>query len=175
MLCPHCGAAIPGRNLACPSCRTLPDNPLAGALAPPGLRLAGYLVDVAVMAVKSWAARRSLTPASALFVLAVTVVELTLLARGQSCGKWLLGMRTYLAGGKKPAGFWRMLLRETVGKLISALPFLLGFLAILWSPDRRAWHDVIAGTLVIHERTQKITGEDAANERPDCTEDAAGL
>ena len=45
-----------------------------------------------------------------------------------------------------------MALRETVGKLVSALILLLGFLWILWDKDRQGWHDKIAGTLVVSER-----------------------
>jgi uncharacterized RDD family membrane protein YckC len=69
--------------------------------------------------------------------------------RGQTPGKWLLGIRvTPIGGGKLRIG--RALLR-LVGYLFSALPFYLGFLWIL-GPERRGFHDRLAGTEVVYAR-----------------------
>ena len=58
--------------------------------------------------------------------------------RGQTPGKWLLGLRVVaLGGGKLTLG--RAAVRFA-GYLLSALPFYLGFLWILGS-DRRGFHD----------------------------------
>lgn len=40
-------------------------------------------------------------------------------------------------------------LRETVGKMISTLPFGLGFLWVSWDAKKQGWHDKIAGTVVV--------------------------
>ena len=44
-----------------------------------------------------------------------------------------------------------MLLREIVGKTVSFLFFGLGFYWAIWDKDRQAWHDKIAGTLVLEK------------------------
>ena len=66
---------------------------------------------------------------------------------GQTPGKWLLGLKIVSNGGA-PVGFRRSLAR-LVGYVVSALPCYLGFLWIL-GPQRRAWHDRLAGTEVVY-------------------------
>jgi uncharacterized RDD family membrane protein YckC len=69
--------------------------------------------------------------------------------RGQTPGKWLLGLRVVALGGGR-VGFARAVIR-LVGYLLSALPFYLGFLWIV-GPERRGFHDRLAGTEVIYTR-----------------------
>ena len=47
-----------------------------------------------------------------------------------------------------PIGFWRALGRE-VAKVISAIPLFAGFWLVAFRDDKRALHDLIAGTAVI--------------------------
>jgi uncharacterized RDD family membrane protein YckC len=42
-----------------------------------------------------------------------------------------------------------MLLREIVGKWVSGLLIGLGYFWAIWDKDGQAWHDKIAGTVVI--------------------------
>ena len=69
--------------------------------------------------------------------------------RGQTPGKWLLGLRVVTLGGGK-VGLGRAAIRFA-GYLLSALPFYLGFLWIL-GPERRGFHDRLAGTEVVYAR-----------------------
>ncbi len=69
--------------------------------------------------------------------------------RGQTPGKWLLGLRVVALGGGK-VGLGRALIRF-IGYLLSALPFYLGFLWIL-GPERRGFHDRLARTEVVYTR-----------------------
>jgi uncharacterized RDD family membrane protein YckC len=69
--------------------------------------------------------------------------------RGQTPGKWLLGLRVVALGGGK-VSLGRATLRFA-GYLLSALPFYLGFLWILGS-ERRGFHDRLAGTEVVYTR-----------------------
>jgi uncharacterized RDD family membrane protein YckC len=81
--------------------------------------------------------------------------------RGQTPGKWLLGIRvTPTGGGKLRLG--RAVLR-LVGYLFSALPFYLGFLWIL-GPQRRGLHDRLAGTEVIYARAPIAARPDSSGE-----------
>jgi uncharacterized RDD family membrane protein YckC len=69
--------------------------------------------------------------------------------RGQTLGKWLLGIRVVSLGGGT-VGVARALIRFG-GYFLSGLPFYLGFLWVL-GPERRAFHDLLAGTEVVRTR-----------------------
>ena len=71
---------------------------------------------------------------------------------GQTPGKWLMGVKVVAKGGG-PIGLRRSLVR-LVGYLVSALPCYLGFLWIL-GPQRRGWHDRLAGTEVVYVATRR--------------------
>ena len=43
-----------------------------------------------------------------------------------------------------------------VSYILSMLPFFLGFFAVAWSDRRQAWHDRIAGTVVIRPGQWKL-------------------
>jgi uncharacterized RDD family membrane protein YckC len=67
---------------------------------------------------------------------------------GQTVGKRLLGVRVidFRSGG--PIGFGRGLIRY-VGRIISTIPCLLGYLWMLWDREKQTWHDKIANTVVV--------------------------
>jgi uncharacterized RDD family membrane protein YckC len=67
---------------------------------------------------------------------------------GQTLGKRALGIRVidFNAGG--PIGYGRGLLR-TIGRYLSGIVFLLGYLWMLWDREKQTWHDKIAGTVVV--------------------------
>jgi uncharacterized RDD family membrane protein YckC len=69
--------------------------------------------------------------------------------RGQTPGKWLLGVRVVALGGGRVT-LVRSFIRFA-GYLLSALPFYLGFLWIL-GRERRGFHDRLAGTEVVYSR-----------------------
>lgn len=74
---------------------------------------------------------------------------------GKTVGKWLLGLRV-VGPGLESISYSRALLRW-LGTLISAV-FGLGFLWILFSREKRGWHDLLAGTWVIRERSSTSNG-----------------
>ena len=67
---------------------------------------------------------------------------------GRTVGKLALGMKVVRQDGHVP-GLGYALLREVIGKFVSAIALFLGFLWIAWSRDKQGWHDVMAGTRVI--------------------------
>ncbi|NLA04640.1 MAG: hypothetical protein GX881_02845 [Firmicutes bacterium] len=159
MNCPDCGRVTQGGRNTCPWCGVLVTNPDAGVVASPGRRLGGHILDMAVWAflwfviVTTFAGGAETDDGGKmslglLLLLASITCYLILLSRGKSYGKWLLGMRTFHTSGK-PAGFWIMLLRETIGKFISGMVFSLGFLWLLWDPDHQTWHDKLVSTVVM--------------------------
>jgi len=65
---------------------------------------------------------------------------------GMTIGKWLLGLK--VVGSEQGAityrqAFWRWLAAAGFA------PLALGFLWVLWSREKRAWHDYVAGTWVV--------------------------
>lgn len=66
---------------------------------------------------------------------------------GSTIGKKLLKLKV-VNQEYKPVGFWRALLRESLGKTISSL-FNLGYFWVLIDKRKQAWHDKIAKTLVV--------------------------
>ena len=90
-----------------------------------------------------------LIPFSVLIVVLYIVPYLWLVAtRGQSPGKWATSIKIVRNGGRD-LGLGGMLLREIVGKLISSIIILLGFIWILFDGQRQGWHDKIASTYVV--------------------------
>lgn len=67
--------------------------------------------------------------------------------RGQTLGKMALGIRVVGPDGDVP-GFGRAFLRETIGKFLSTIVCLVGYLSMLWDSEQQTWHDKIAGTHV---------------------------
>jgi len=71
--------------------------------------------------------------------------------RGQTPGKMLIGARVVDSQGRVP-GLWRAFLREVIGKLLSAVVLLLGYVWIAFDGKKQGWHDKIAGTYVVRSR-----------------------
>ncbi|RUL87798.1 RDD family protein [Tautonia sociabilis] len=65
-------------------------------------------------------------------------------------GKAALGLKVTDLHGRR-ISFPRALGRE-LGKILSALLLLIGYLMVLWDPRRQALHDKMAGTLVLRTR-----------------------
>jgi uncharacterized RDD family membrane protein YckC len=64
-------------------------------------------------------------------------------------GKLMLRLRIVDAdSGGEPSLRQRCL--RYVGYVLSTVPLLLGFFWVLWDPRRQAWHDKLAGTVVVH-------------------------
>lgn len=66
-------------------------------------------------------------------------------------GKKMLGIELRHDSGR--VGFGRAFRREVIGKIISVLGLGLGFLWIAIDPQKRGWHDMIAGTRAIRVET----------------------
>lgn len=160
MHCPSCEKEVVADRLFCTWCESYLPNPSTGTkpglfrrwfasiidpfliyltfVVPPMLSVAilGGFVELPVLA----------------SLLAVGIVFFKLFNRGMTPGKYLFGEQVVdkLTGGNP--GFAKMLVRETVGKFLSAAVFGLGFFWAIWDKDSQAWHDKIAGTVVVRRR-----------------------
>lgn len=71
--------------------------------------------------------------------------------RGTTPGGIILGLRVIRTDAR--ALTWPVAIVRAVSGLISLIPAGLGFLWVLWDPERQSWHDRIAGTTIV--RTTK--------------------
>lgn len=72
---------------------------------------------------------------------------------GQTLGKRVCGIRVIRSKGELGSiGFGRALLREIIGKWLSTLFFCIGYLMAAFHRQKRALHDLVAGTYVIKSR-----------------------
>jgi len=67
---------------------------------------------------------------------------------GQTPGKMVLGLQVVADDGG-PVGYGRAFWRETLGKFLSSILLLVGYLMVAIRADKRGLHDLIAGTRVI--------------------------
>ena len=72
-------------------------------------------------------------------------------AFGATLGKMALGMRVADADGNRP-GVGAVVMREVIGKILSALVIFIGFFWILVDDQRQGWHDKIGKTFVVKAR-----------------------
>jgi uncharacterized RDD family membrane protein YckC len=67
---------------------------------------------------------------------------------GKTIGKWLVGLR--VVGADQTAIGYRQALLRWLAEVVFA-PLVLGFLWVLWSHEKKAWHDYLAQTWVIRD------------------------
>ena len=72
-----------------------------------------------------------------------------------------LGMKCYLPDSGRKPGFWRMALREVVGRIVdgvlSIITLLVSFIMFLTSEKRQSLHDLVGGTIVVYD-PNKVLG-----------------
>ena len=71
--------------------------------------------------------------------------------RGQTPGKQVWGIRVVTGDGEIP-GIGRAVMREVVGRIVSAIVLLLGYIWVVFDSRKQGWHDKIGGTYVIRAR-----------------------
>ena len=73
--------------------------------------------------------------------------------RGRTPGKALLGLAIVRAGGRTGEGIgWSAALVRWIVMALGGIPFGLGWWIAAFRKDRRAWHDLAAGTRVVRSR-----------------------
>lgn len=82
------------------------------------------------------------------FVLGVFYIIVYQAKAGQTLGKKVMGVKVVDYQGKTPT-MLTFFLREYIGKLVSAIILLIGFLMILWDGKKQGLHDKIASTYVV--------------------------
>lgn len=84
-----------------------------------------------------------------LYSIVVLVIEIGYWKQGTSFGKSKRGLVVVNKETGTNLSLGYMFLRESVGKFISAMVFLLGFIWILIDKDKQAWHDKLVSSVVV--------------------------
>ena len=72
-------------------------------------------------------------------------------------GKYVHGLEVCSAKpNRKYPAFWRILLRESLGRLFSSFFWGLGYWTAAWKPRSQAWSDELAGTVVTVRPTNRV-------------------
>jgi len=160
-----------GVTLFCPVCdRYLPNE--CGEKASIGSRMGAFLLDWVVIVMLGVITFCFLTLtsisnktgiAAALFIFPVSlflyvILSAQFLSRGQTPGKWMMDLRVIDKRNGQNPGFGKMFVREFIGKWISGFFFGIGWFWMIWDKDGQAWHDKIAGTVVIHKESHSYRG-----------------
>ncbi|KKS12067.1 hypothetical protein A2617_04735 [Candidatus Daviesbacteria bacterium RIFOXYD1_FULL_41_10] len=66
----------------------------------------------------------------------------------QTIGKKVMHLKVVDSTGKTP-GVMTFFLREIIGKFVSSIILMIGFLMILWDSKKQGLHDKIANTFVV--------------------------
>jgi uncharacterized RDD family membrane protein YckC len=70
---------------------------------------------------------------------------------GATWGKKFFKLKVQTIGGT-PITWLKAFLREVVGKIISSIVLMLGFVWALFDKKKQTWHDKIAGTIVVQDQ-----------------------
>jgi uncharacterized RDD family membrane protein YckC len=81
--------------------------------------------------------------------------------KGQTPALQVLGMRCWRPETQRVPGFWWMALREVVGRLadgiVGPITEITSFVLMMTSQDRKSLHDMIAGTVVVHDPNKVLS------------------
>ena len=120
--------------------------PEGTGLASPGRRIAAYLLAFPLLIVT--------------LGFGYVIWGLIVWRNGQTPALQVLGMRCYRPATNQIAGFWRMALREIADFLLEGvlnLVALVSFIFMLARTDRKTLHDMLAGTVVVHDPNRVLT------------------
>ena len=121
--------------------------PQGTVLANPGRRIGAYFLAIPLAIVT--------------LGIGYLVWGLIVWANGQTPALQVLGMRCYRPEDNRVAGFGWMALREIVGGILEAILWiitsLISFIFMLTRPDRRTLHDLVAGTVVLHDPNKVLS------------------
>ena len=127
---------------------------MSGLLLPNGTELAsvGRRIGAYFLAIPLW-----------IVTLGIGYIIWGLIAwgNGQTPALQVLGMRCWRPETNRVAGFWYMALREIPGRIIDGLlsfiTLITSFVLMVTGRERKALHDWIAGTVVLHDPNKTLS------------------
>jgi len=163
MNCPSCTKEITADSFFCMWCSDFVPSPDKGKKANVFARWVALVIDPlipvalwgfafllsGVLASISETLGTLMVIVSFLFPAVYFVWFLSLLRQGLTPGKKLLGLQVVNHQTGEVPGFGKMFLREIVGRVISGLFLGLGYFWAIFDKNAQAWHDKLAGTVVL--------------------------
>jgi uncharacterized RDD family membrane protein YckC len=128
--------------------------PLIGARAGFWVRFVAAFIDGLIVGTTALILALILHASSELLGLIIAIAYYTYFEggpRGAGPGKRAMNIRVCDPHTGGPIGYPRAFLRY-IAAILSALPLLLGYLWMLWDPQKQCWHDKIARDIVIPAR-----------------------
>jgi uncharacterized RDD family membrane protein YckC len=89
------------------------------------------------------------------FLLGISIFIVFPALSGQTLGMMICGLRIVRSDGGTPS-LGRIIFRNTVGYLLTALTLGTGFLLAAFTPSGRSLHDYVSGTLVIFAKRRRL-------------------
>jgi uncharacterized RDD family membrane protein YckC len=71
--------------------------------------------------------------------------------KGATLGKMLVGITVKSEDGITPLTFWRLVLREVVGKFVSSIILGIGYIMAAFTEKKQGLHDMMAKTVVVYK------------------------
>ncbi len=175
--CPLCGLVSPSSADRCDCGRDLREDagrPCSGGVAYPrvGRRLAAWLIDLAASYVLIFAAafamiavdRRAAAdvPRLVSYLIYLGYMIICESVWATTPGKWMFRLsvaRDNVVPAPRPLSPERVVLRETVGRFVGMFFFCAGYWTANSRPQRRAWTDRVAGSVVLqHGPPRRLAG-----------------
>ncbi len=121
-----------------------------------GIRLVAYLIDVVVIILANVviqlvfkAGNMETAGAAASMLIGWGYLMYFTATTGQTLGKKAMNIKVVRLDNGKTLDYMGAFLREIVGRFISGIVLLLGYLWVIGDEKKQGWHDKIAGTVVI--------------------------
>lgn len=160
MVCPSCTREISPDGYFCVWCDRLLMAPERGVKAGLFARWVAMVIDPLIALALYFGALMVLASVSedvagtAAVILPVVYIVwfLSLLRRGTTPGKRLLGLQVVRTQSGGIPGFGVMFVREVVGRFVSGVFLGLGYIWAIFDKNSQAWHDKIASTVVVRIR-----------------------
>lgn len=158
MICESCRNEITADYFFCPRCSEFTPQRGRGKKANLFRRWVALMIDplIAVLAyfgaiaVGGAIGGQNLAGGLAiLFPVGYFIWFLSLLPKGLTPGKKLLGLQVVNHQTGATPGFGKMFLREIPGRIVSGAFLGLGYFWAIWDKNAQAWHDKLAGTVVV--------------------------
>ena len=131
-----------------PAPTTGPSGPRAGFW----LRFAAAFLDGILLSIVTIPLQIALSvSAYYFFATVIGIAYYTMLEggpKGQTVGKMACGIRVYDLANGGPIGYGRGFIRY-IGRIVSALPLLLGYFWMIWDKEKQTFHDKFAGSVVV--------------------------
>jgi uncharacterized RDD family membrane protein YckC len=124
-----------------------PSGPRAGFW----IRFGAALIDGIGLGIISFALKAALGTVGSIVTIVIGIAYFSYFEgspSGQTIGKKLVGIRVIDFNTGRSIGHGRAAVRY-VARILSAIVIFIGYLWMLWDPEKQTWHDKLSGSVVV--------------------------